>query len=384
MLPLFEYEAKRLFSQYGIPVQVGALWPLEGGLRFPVMVKAQLLEGGRGKRGGIRAAHDLDECRHHAEELLGTGLPSLTPGHGPDRTSVPHVYVEERAAITKELYLSIGTNRDLKCATILASPAGGVDIERHGESVEQIPIDKCAGIQPYMVRRVARLFGLNTQQAAQLGKILTGMWRLFVAEEALLIEINPLAIDEGGNLIALDAKLGLDENAGFRHAWSKDRPQMGTPFEAACSGLGVTGVELGEGPVACVMSGAGLMMATLDILKSCGGKVGWMIDLGGVVFQDAAKLTEVVKVVRSLKPKVILFSYSLQVARCDVLASAIAAGFPDEPEDVKVIVRMKGYGSEEGRKILNRPGFHVTTDFVEGCDQVLAAAKEVSAGGNPD
>jgi len=310
-------------------------------------------------------------------------LPSLI-GHGHDRISVPHVYVEERAAITKELYLSIGVNRDLKCATILASAAGGVDIESQGESFEQMPIDKWVGIQPYMVRRVARLFGLNAQQAAQLSKILAAMWRLLVVEEALLVEINPLAIDEGGNLIALDAKLGLDENAGFRHAWSKDRPDLGTPFEVACSRLGVNGVELGEGPVACVMSGAGLMMATLDILKSRGGKVGWMIDLGGVVFQDAAKLTEVVKVVRSLKPKVILFSYSLQVARCDVLASAIAAGFPDEPEDVKVIVRMKGYGSEEGRKILARPGFYVTTDFVDGCDQVLAAAKEVSASGNPD
>ena len=386
-----EYQAKDLFAQYGIPVPAGivASTPLAaveaarelGGSMW--VVKAQVHAGGRGKAGGVKLAHNLEEVRAETERMLNLKISTYqTAGL---ELPVESVLIAEASDIESELYLSALVDRVNRCITFMGSAAGGVDIEQVAatapEKIFTVKVDNTAGLQPYQSRQMGFGMGLSAVQVRQLGKIMSGMYRLFCDKDLSIIEVNPLIIDKQQNLLALDAKINADDNALFRHpdlAAMRDEAQE-DPTEVAASKHDLNYITL-DGNIACMVNGAGLAMATMDVIKLNGGEPANFLDVGGG--SNAEKVSEAFKLIlASEQVEAILVNIFGGIVRCDEIAQGIIQAVREVGVDVPVVVRLEGTNVEQGRQLLDESGLSIiaATDLNDAAKKVVAAAATPTA-----
>ena len=381
-----EYQAKSLLREFGVAVPNGRLatTPAEaeeaaralGGK--VVVVKAQVHAGGRGKGGGIKLAKSPGEAKQVASEILGMTL--RTPQTGPEGKVVHKVYVEEGSAIADELYLAMTLDRAAEKLAIIASTEGGMEIEEVAEASPEkiitVHVDPNLGIQDHHVRRVGYGLGLTPDQVKQLDPFLRGLYRLFVAKDASLAEINPLVVTEAGDLVALDGKLNFDDNALYRHpdvAALLD-PDEEDPRELEAKKIDLAYVGL-DGNIGCMVNGAGLAMATLDMIQVCGGTPANFLDAGGGA--DKEKVKEAFKLIlRDPNVKAILVNIFGGIVRCDLIAEGVVAAAAELAVSVPLVVRLQGTNAAEGRAILARSGLNITPaeTLGEAGEKAVAAA----------
>ncbi|MER9951454.1 ATP-grasp domain-containing protein [Mesorhizobium sp. M0047] len=352
---LLEYEAKALLSRYGIAKPIGALWPEipDGVCEF--FVKAQVPVGKRGKAGGVRYATVGD-----VEQIVEATVAQQFGGF-----AVEKIYVEERLEIAKELYLAVATEREMGCHTIIFSSEGGMDIEEVAEDrVLRVSIEPWLGFQPFHGVRLASFLG-DAAAGQSLLRTAQALYSLAVDQDAVLVEINPLAVVEGG-LVAAGAKVVLDDNARFRHSDWAGYALRGerSPLEESIAATGAVGVEVDPlGDVVAITSGAGLMMATLDLLISTDQKVRAIVDLGGTVLSGSDGLKGVLTAIASARPRVTFLNAFLQTAHCDDFARGLAEAHANCPLEGRIVVRLKGRNGEVGRQSLIHLGFELHEDL---------------------
>ncbi|RWK79859.1 MAG: hypothetical protein EOR51_20095 [Mesorhizobium sp.] len=348
---LLEYQGKALLARHGIATPIGALWPEvpDGPREF--MVKVQIPTGKRGKAGGVRYAAIGD-----VEGIVEVVATQRFGGF-----AVEQIYVEEYLDIVRELYLAVAVDREMGCYILIFSSEGGTDIEEVAENrVLRVPIDPWLGFQPFHGARIASFLG-DADAGQQLSRTAQVLYSLAVNQDAELIEINPLAVVKGG-LVAADAKVVLNDNAGFRHSeWAGyERGGERSPLEESIAKTGAVGVEVDPlGDVVAIVSGAGLMMATLDLLVSADQKVRAVIDLAGTVLSGSDGLKNVLSAIAPVRPKVTFLSAFLQTAHCDVFARGLAQAHGKCPLEGRIIVRLKGRNAELGRQSLIPLGFEL-------------------------
>ena len=380
-----EYQAKKLFAEYGIPVPGGtvAATPLAaveaarelGGDMW--VVKAQVHAGGRGKAGGVKLAKSLEEVRSEAERMLSMKISTYQTGGL--ELPVESVLIAEAVDIASELYLSALVNRVDSCVTFMGSAAGGVDIEQvaisEPEKIITIDVNNTAGLQPFQCRKMGFGMGLNGIQVRQLGKIMGGLYQLFRDKDLSLIEVNPLIIDKAGNLLALDAKINADDNALFRHpalAAMRDEAQE-DPTEVAASKHDLNYVTL-DGNIGCMVNGAGLAMATMDVIKLNGGEPANFLDVGGG--SNAGRVKEAFKLILSSDTlEAILVNIFGGIVRCDEIAEGIIAAVREVGVTVPVVVRLEGTNVDKGKQLLNESGLDIiaANDLNDAAQKVVAA-----------
>jgi succinyl-CoA synthetase beta subunit len=358
---LLEHEAKALLASAGVPVPPGVVVddpaaPIP--LAPPVVVKAQVPAGGRGKAGGVRPAATEAEARAHVRALLGSTL----LGH-----PVRRVLVEAARPGGREAYLAILLDRAARGPVLLASAAGGVDVEAAADRLA-LPIHPFVGIQPYAIRRVSAHLG------AAVGPIVEALWRCFTRHECELVEVNPLALGRGGEAVALDAKLVVDDRARARHPELPPGDGLLDPLEAAGARLGVYPVRM-AGAIAVATTGAGQLMATLDCVAALGGTLAGGLDLGGVVGHRPAELAEALGLLHAFAPRVILLNSYVRTWKNDVIAEALLAALGRGADRRATVVRMAGHRAPEGAAILRRAGVPVAPSLVEACRLAVAAAR---------
>ena len=382
-----EYQAKDLFAAYGIPVPRGTLarTPHEaesaarqlGGDAW--VVKAQVHAGGRGKAGGVKLVNSRDEVRREAERMLNMKISTYQTGGL--ALPVDSVLVAEATDISSELYLSALVDRVHRCVTFMGSAAGGVDIEQVAsstpEKIVSVQVDNTAGLQPFQSRQMGFGMGLSAKHVRQLGKIMDGLYRLFVDKDLSLVEVNPLIIDGNDDLVALDAKINADDNALFRHpdlAGMRDEAQE-DPTEVLASRHGLNYVTL-DGNIACMVNGAGLAMATMDVIKLNGGEPANFLDVGGGT--DAERVEAAFKLILSSeRVEAILVNIFGGIVRCDLIAEGIINAVREVGVNVPVVVRLEGTNVDKGRKMLADSGL----DLISAEDLNDAARKVVAAAG---
>jgi succinyl-CoA synthetase beta subunit len=383
-----EYQAKELLRSYGVPVPPGRLATspadAESAARSldakVVVVKAQVHAGGRGKAGGIKVAKSASEAKRLASEILGMTLRSHQTG--PEGKLVRKVWVEAGCEIERELYLAVVLDRAAEDLAIIASTEGGMEIEevadRTPEKITTVHVDSAVGLQPYHVRRVAFALGLGAEAVPRLEVFLGGLYRLFVEKDASLAEINPLVVTKDGDLLALDCKLNFDDNALFRHPDVRDLrdPDEEDAREREANELDLAYVGL-DGDVGCLVNGAGLAMATLDMLRAAGGAPANFLDVGGGTNQErvaaAFKL-----ILADPQVKAILVNIFGGIVRCDLVAEGVVAAAREIGVQVPIVVRLQGTNAVEGRAILEASGLDLTPadTFREAAEKAVAAARK--------
>jgi len=382
---LHEYQAKALFSQYNIPVPNGgvagdisaalAAADTIGGERW--VVKAQVHAGGRGKGGGVMLVTGKDELTELSRNLLGSRL--VTPQTDAEGLTVNQVLIEQTLDIQRELYLGLLVDRARRRIVVMASASGGVNIEEVAattpEQIHTEHVNPVAGMMPYQGRELAFALGLEGKQVGQFVKLLSGLYRLFVECDASLVEINPLVVTVQGELMALDAKLNLDDNALYRHPALSDLrdESQEDEHERTARKHDLNYISL-DGNIACMVNGAGLAMATMDLIKLHGGEPANFLDVGGGT--TAERVSEAFKLILS-NPNVeaILVNIFGGIVRCDLIAEGIIQAIDEVHVGVPVVVRLEGTNVEQGRRMLAESDFDIIT--AEGFDD--AAAKVVSA-----
>jgi len=381
-MKIHEYQAKQLFRRYGIPTPDGdvAFDPAKArevasGLnRFPVVVKAQIHAGGRGKGGGVKLAGSLGEVTAHAEAIIGMNL--VTHQTGAEGKMVRKVLVEAGSEIEKELYLSLVPDRQTACIMIIASRAGGMDIEevaaKTPDQIIKVQVNPLVGIQPFHCRKLAFGLGLSGSLAKDLSQMVTRLYQLFVENDCSLVEINPLVITKDQRLLALDAKMDFDDNAMFRHkdiAALRDLDEE-DPLDVEASKYNLNYIKL-DGNVGNMVNGAGLAMAVMDTIKLAGAEPANFLDVGGGA--TAEMVENGFKIILS-DPNVkgILINIFGGILRCDVFASGVVEAARKTAVTVPVIVRMEGTNVEAGRKILAESGLKLftATDMKSAGDMV--------------
>ena len=380
-----EYQAKQLFAGYGIPVPAGhvASTPAEAVDAAkslgagPWMVKAQIHAGGRGKAGGVKFCKTTDDVFNAAIGMLGTKM--ATYQSGGVALPVNQVLVTEAGEIAKELYLSVLVDRGSKSITYIASSEGGVDIETVAAEtphlIQTLNVNFVEGLQPYQARDVGFALGLNARQVGQLVKIMTGLYRLFNDKDLSLVELNPLAILDSGDLYALDGKVNSDDNASFRHAdlvAMRDKSQE-DETEVLASQHDLNYVTM-DGNIGCMVNGAGLAMATMDVIKLNGGEPANFLDVGGGATKE--RVTTAFKLILSSdKVKAIFVNIFGGIVRCDMIAEGIIAAVKDVGVKIPVIVRLEGTNVEEGKKLLKESGLAIipADDINDGAKKAVAA-----------
>ncbi len=383
---LHEFQAKGLFGKYGIPVPHGiavdtAERAMEtartmGGERW--VVKAQAHTGGRGKAGGVVLADSIEQVGAESQRLLGSRLVTRQTGEG--GLPVSYVLIEEPSAIERELYLSVLVDRASRRIMVMASEAGGMNIEEvAAETPEKIVttlVSPAAGLQPYQCRRIGFALGLAGDQLKQFQKILFGLADLFQKEDASLVEINPLIVNKDGRLLALDAKINIDDNALYRHADIRDMRDISQEDEreARAAEHDLNYISL-DGNIGCMVNGAGLAMATMDLVKLHGGLPANFLDVGGGT--TAERVAEAFKLILSDdKVKSVLVNIFGGIVRCDLIAEGIINAVKEVGIEVPVVVRLEGTNAEQGLKMLNGSGLALETaaGLTEAAQKVVAAA----------
>jgi succinyl-CoA synthetase beta subunit len=380
-----EYQAKELFAEFGIPVPAGkiARTPDEamaaakalGGTQW--VVKAQIHAGGRGKAGGVKLTKTPEDTRDAAAKMLGTKM--TTYQSGGRALPVDVVLISEANDIDKELYLSCLVDRATKAVTFIVSASGGVDIEQvakeNPEAIHTVVVDYVQGLQPYQCRQVGFAMGLDGKQVTQLTKIMIGVYELFMKYDLSLVELNPLAIVAGGNLMALDGKLNADENALYRQKKSEAMRDIAQedPAEAKAADHNLNYVQM-DGNIGCMVNGAGLAMATMDVIKLNGAEPANFLDVGGGATKE--RVTEAFKLILSSdKVRAILVNIFGGIVRCDMIAEGIIAAVKEVGVKIPVIVRLEGTNVEQGRALLASSGLKITpaTDLNDAAQKAVAA-----------
>ena len=380
-----EYQAKQLFADYGIPVPAGrvASTPAEAVDAAkalgsgPWMVKAQIHAGGRGKAGGVKFCKNTDDVFNAAIGMLGTKM--ATYQSGGVALPVNQVLVTEAGEIAKELYLSVLVDRGTQSITYIASSEGGVDIETVAAEtphlIQTLNVNFVEGLQPYQARDVGFALGLNAKQVNQLSKIMLGLFKLFNEKDLALVELNPLAILKDGNLAVLDGKVNSDDNASFRHpdlvAMRDIRQEDETEVKASQHDLNYVTMD---GNIGCMVNGAGLAMATMDVIKLNGGTPANFLDVGGGATKE--RVTEAFKLILSSdKVKAILVNIFGGIVRCDLIAEGVIAAVKEVGLTIPVVVRLQGTNVEKGRELLANSGLAITPadDLNDAARKAVAA-----------
>ena len=368
---IHEYQAKDLFRKFNINTSEGKVF--ESGKDAEdyarslnskeYVVKAQIHAGGRGKAGGVKLVKTPEEVGSTVQEMLGMTL--VTHQTGPEGKLVNKVYVENSSIIDKEYYLSIVTDRSTEKNVIIASPEGGMDIEKVAdETPEKLltqPIDPVSGIQPFHIRKIAYFLGFNKDQTKQLGPILSGIYKLYTEMDCALVEINPLISTDEGEIKALDAKINFDDNAEFRHKEFIDLhdPTEEEPLELEAKKWGFSFVKL-DGNIGCLVNGAGLAMDTMDIIKFHGEAPANFLDVGGGA--SVEQVTQAFKMILSdQNVKAILVNIFGGIMKCDTIADGIIIAAKEVGIKVPLVVRLEGTNVELGKKTLEESDLNITT-----------------------
>ena len=377
-MKLHEYQSKRIFSDYGIPIPEGdtATSPTEvreivKRIGSPVVIKSQVLVGGRGKAGGIKMAKNGDEAEKLARQILGMNIKGLT---------VDTVLVDQAVNIKQELYLGIVIDRTLQQPVFIASTEGGIEIEEvaktNPEAIIRLPVDPQIGLMDYQARGLAFNLGLRRTFNNQFVQIVKGLYRAFIHSDASLAEINPLVVTEEEQLLGVDGKIVLDDNALLRHphlAELRDK-QEETPAEREARLAGLSYVKL-DGEIGCMVNGAGLAMATMDIIKRYGGEPANFLDIGGGAKAD--KVATALRIILSdPKVKAVLFNIFGGITRCDEVAQGILAALNEVESDLPMMARLVGTNEEEGRRILAEANFPSASTLGEAAQKAVALARK--------
>ncbi|HET6618954.1 MAG TPA: ADP-forming succinate--CoA ligase subunit beta [Dongiaceae bacterium] len=385
---IHEYQAKGLLAKFGVGLLSGqvAYTPDEaveaarklGGKVW--VVKAQIHAGGRGKGGGVKVSKSLDEVRENARRMIGMNL--VTHQTGPKGKLVKRIYVESGCDIRRELYLGMLVDRATSRITIMASSEGGVEIEevaaKHPEKIIKVAVDPATGIQPFHARKIAFGLGLEGSQVASCVKFVTAMYRAFVELDCSIVEINPLVVTGAGDVIALDAKMNFDDNALYRHKEVEEMRDEDEedPAELEAGKHNLNYIKL-DGNIGCMVNGAGLAMATMDIIKLYGGLPANFLDVGGGATKE--RVTTAFKIILS-DPNVegILVNIFGGIMRCDVIAEGVVAAAREVSLHVPLVVRLEGTNVELGKKILAQSGLPIVSadNLADAAEKIVKAVKE--------
>jgi len=386
-MKIHEYQAKAILERHGVPVprgevafkasEAGEIARRLGG--SVVVVKAQIHAGGRGKGGGVKLARSPDDAEKLARNMIGMTL--KTHQTGPEGRVVSRVLIEEGLQMTRELYLSLVLDRSSGKFVMMASAAGGMDIEevaeKTPEKIVRVSIDPGVGIVPFEARQLGFGIGLDGPQVNKFVKLATALYDAFVVTDASLLEINPLVVTQGGDLLALDAKMTFDDNALYRHPDIRDLRDIGEedPLEIEASKFSLNYIHL-DGNIGCMVNGAGLAMATMDIIKLAGGEPANFLDVGGGA--NAEQIRNAFKILMSDKNvKAVLINIFGGNLRCDILAQGVIAAVKDLGVPVPIVIRMEGTNVDAGKRLLRESGMKLTT--ADSMDE--AAAKVVQLAG---
>ena len=344
-----------------------------------VVVKAQIHAGGRGKGGGVKLARSHDEAEQLAKQMLGMTL--VTHQTGPEGKKVEKLLIEQGLDIARELYLSIVIDRAVEAPVIIASAAGGMDIEevaaKTPDQILKLTVNRATGIIPFQARKLAFGMGLDGAQSGKFAKVLDALYKAFIETDASMVEINPLIVTKGGELLALDAKVSFDDNALYRHADLKELRDLSEedPLEVEASRFSLNYIRL-DGNIGCMVNGAGLAMATMDIIKLSGGEPANFLDVGGGA--NAEQIKNAFRILMAdTNVKAVLINIFGGILRCDVLASGVIAAVKDLGVPVPIVIRMEGTNVEEGKRMLKESGLNFATadSMGEAANTVVALAK---------
>jgi succinyl-CoA synthetase beta subunit len=386
-MKIHEYQAKQILATYGVPVPQGeavfnaadakaVAERLGGGT---VVVKAQIHAGGRGKGGGVKLARNAGEADTHARQIHGMTL--ITHQTGPEGRKVSRLLVEQGLPIARELYLGLVIDRAAGRPVIMVSQDGGMEIEavaeKTPERIHKEYVNPATGLIPFQSRKLAFALGLEGDQVSKFGKMVTSLYSAFVGTDASLVEINPLIVTKTGDLLALDAKMNFDDSALGRHPELKELRDLEEedPLEIEASKFSLNYIRL-DGTIGCMVNGAGLAMATMDIIKLAGGEPANFLDVGGGAnkeqIRNAFKILMADKNVRA-----VLINIFGGILRCDILAAGVIAAVQELGVPVPIVIRMEGTNVEEGKRLLQESGLNFTTanSMGEAAEKVVALAK---------
>ena len=386
-MKIHEYQAKALLARYGVPVPLGEVVlnaadarevakRLGGGV---VVVKAQIHAGGRGKGGGVKVVKNADEAETAAKKMLGMQL--ITIQTGPEGQKVQRVLIEQGLKIKRELYLGMVIDRSTERPVIMVSSEGGVEIEKVAEETpEKIFkefIHPTAGLSGFQTRKLAFALGLEGPAVTQAGKLMNALWEAFKGTDASLIEVNPLIVTEDGSLLALDAKMNFDDNALYRHPDLKELRDIAeeAPLEVEASKYSLNYIKL-DGTIGCMVNGAGLAMATMDIIKLAGGEPANFLDVGGGA--NAEQIKNAFRILMSdTSVKAVFINIFGGILRCDILAEGVIAAVKDLGVSVPIVIRMEGTNVEKGKQMLRESGLNFTTadSMGEAAERVVALSR---------
>ncbi len=389
-MKIHEYQAKQMLRKFGVAVPRGILatTPMEaeaaarelGGA--VTVVKAQIHAGGRGKGGGVKLARSPEEAREHAQHMLGMAL--KTPQTGPDGQIVRKVYIEDGCRIARELYLGMTLDRETGRVTVMASSEGGVDIEEvaatHPEKILKVAVDPLTGLLPNQARRLAFGLGLTGDSINAFVRFATGLYTAYVSSDASLAEVNPLVLTASGEVVALDAKLNFDDNALYRHQKVGELRDLDEEDakETQARAYDLSYIAL-DGDIGCMVNGAGLAMATMDIIQLAGGRPANFLDVGGGA--DEAKVAAAFKILLSdPQVKAVLVNIFGGIMKCDVIANGIVAAAKQVGLTVPLVVRLEGTNVELGKQILAHSELAITPadDLGDAARKAVAAACEAT------
>jgi succinyl-CoA synthetase beta subunit len=379
-MDLLEYQGKQLFAEHGVPVPDGrhATDPLEArraaeSLGFPVVIKAQVQIGGRGKAGGIKVANDADEAERHARDILGMDIRGLT---------VHELWIERASKIAAEYYAAIVFDRSAKKPLVMLSSMGGMDVEEvaenHPDAIARVHVDPLIGFRPFHGRRLAYATDIDRDVARPTVDMLSRLYNVFERSDAMLVEVNPLIVTEDREVMALDSKVTIDDNALGRQPAIAELRNLSAedPQEKMAKERGVTYVKL-DGDIGILGNGAGLVMSTLDVVAQAGGRPANFLDVGG-----GAKAEEIVEALEVLlsddKVRAVLFNIFGGITRGDEVANGILQALDRIEVKVPIVVRLDGTNDEEGRRILaeaNRPELHPAQTMLQAADMVVEMAR---------
>ena len=385
-LKIHEYQAKSVLARFGVPVPRGEV--IFNAAEAPsiaerlggsiVVVKAQIHAGGRGKGGGVKLAKSPDEAERIARQMIGMTL--ITHQTGPEGRKVSRVLIEEGLQIERELYLSVLIDRAAGRPVIIASAAGGMDIEQvaatNPERILREHVDPATAVLPFQARKLAFAMGLAAGPAAKMVRVLESIYRAFIETDASLVEINPLILTKSGDLVALDAKVTFDDNALYRHADLRELRDLAEedPLEIEASKFSLNYIRL-DGNIGCMVNGAGLAMATMDIIKLSGGEPANFLDVGGGA--NAEQIKNAFRILMADKNvKAVFINIFGGILRCDILAAGVIAAVRELGVPVPIVTRMEGTNVEEGKRMLRESGLNFTTadSMSEGAERVVALA----------